>query len=420
MKKIEPTALTVSQKTLLGMLGHVLFGQPFAADPQTDWGGVFRESCLQGVHRIAFHQCRDYGIPTEITEKIRPVAGRYVLRDIRIASQHTALHTLMTRAEIPYTVLKGVASAAYYPDPTLRSMGDVDFYVSPADLPRAEALLIANGYTLRDTPHDCHEILDKQGVRLEMHYGIPGIPTGKAGELLNGYMKDLLTDTVPVKNETATCLCPSPFHHGLVMLLHMQHHMLSEGIGLRHLCDWAVFVHSLGEGFVDLFREPLKRVGLWRFAQLMTLTAALFLGLPEADWMRAEGRDAEIAALLISDILAGGNFGVKDPNRKYEGNYISDRGKDGVTKSRVAEGVSSLNRITRTKYPFTQRHAWLLPAGWIAVLGGYPVRSIRRRRRGEATDAVKAYRTSAPRRRLYRELALYEAEAKTQEGKDEA
>ena len=31
---------------------------------------------------------------------------------------------------------------------------------------------------------------------------------------------------------------PAPFHHGLILLLHTVHHMLGEGIGLRHLCDW--------------------------------------------------------------------------------------------------------------------------------------------------------------------------------------
>jgi hypothetical protein len=309
VKDQESTALTLTQQTLLGMIGHTLFGKSFTADPSVDWREVFRESCLQGVHRVAFHNCRDYGVPAEISEKIRPVAGQYVIRDIRVAAQHSALHTLMAEEGIPYTVLKGVASAAYYPDPTLRSMGDVDFFVRWEDLPRTEALLTSHGYTLRDTQHDCHRILDKQGIRLEMHYGIPGIPEGDAGEILNGYMEDLLTASVLSENDTAVCICPSPFHHGLIMLMHMQHHLLSEGIGLRHLCDWAVFLHSLGgEAFVSLFQEPLKRVGLWRFACLMSLTAAAFLGLPEMEWMKSDGNDGKIAALLMADIMAGGNF----------------------------------------------------------------------------------------------------------------
>ncbi len=421
MKNKESTALTMTQQTLLGMIGHALFRKSFAADPSTDWGEVFRESCLQGVYRVAFQNCREHGVPAAFSEKIRSVAGQNVIRDVRVAAQHAALHTLMTEAGIPYTVLKGVASAVYYPDPTLRSMGDVDFFVDAEDLPRAEALLTSHGYALRETQHDRHRILDKQGIRLEMHYGIPGIPKGDAGKILNGYMEDLLTASVLSENETAVCVCPSPFHHGLIMLLHMQHHMLAEGIGLRHLCDWAVFLNSLGEErFVALFQEPLKRVGLWRFARLLSLTAAIFLGLPEMKWMKSDGHDDEIAAWLIADIMAGGNFGVKDPNRKYEGNYISDRGKDGVRKSRMTEGIASLNRITRAKCTFTQKHSWLLPVGWIVVLCGYPGRCMRRRRQGKTVSAVKAYRTSEPRRRLYRELALYETEPNQQEGKDDA
>ena len=105
-------------------------------------------------------------------------------------------------------ILKGQGAAQFYPDPTLRSMGDVDFFVNREDIPRAEAVLTSHGYTLRETEHDCHRILDKQGVRLEMHYAIPGVPTGEAGSILNGYLEDLLAASILTENETAACVCP--------------------------------------------------------------------------------------------------------------------------------------------------------------------------------------------------------------------
>ena len=56
-------------------------------------------------------------------------------------------------------------------------------------------------------------------------------------------------------------------------------HMTSESIGLRHLCDWAVFVNSISNNeFVGLFSENLKSFGLWKFAQIMTATSEKYLG----------------------------------------------------------------------------------------------------------------------------------------------
>ena len=54
---------------------------------------------------------------------------------------------------------------------------------------------------------------------------------------------------------------PSHFHHGLNLLLHTNQHLLGEGLGLRHLCDWAVFAAGFSdEEFRELFEEKLKAV----------------------------------------------------------------------------------------------------------------------------------------------------------------
>lgn len=48
------------------------------------------------------------------------------------------------------------------------------------------------------------------------------------------------------------------FHHGLVMLLHLFSHLTGARIGIRHLCDWALFLNSIEEKeFLKLFQEPI-------------------------------------------------------------------------------------------------------------------------------------------------------------------
>lgn len=94
------------------------------------------------------------------------------------------------------------------------------------------------------------------------------------------------------------------------MLLHVASHMMSEGIGMRHLCDWAVFADTLGnEKFVTLFEEKLKRFGLWKFAQILTLVSERYLGLVHKEWAQNPDVTEEQLEALMEDILNGGNFG---------------------------------------------------------------------------------------------------------------
>ena len=47
----------------------------------------------------------------------------------------------MIANNMPYVAMKGLASAMYYPDPSLRSMGDVDFLVTKENVSHAGKLL---------------------------------------------------------------------------------------------------------------------------------------------------------------------------------------------------------------------------------------------------------------------------------------
>lgn len=84
---------------------------------------------------------------------------------------------------IPTVILKGAAAGMLYPDPGLRSYGDIDFMVSPADFKRARAALVAAGFEGKDDDGVCdhHVGLDKDGVRLELHWEPNGIPQGTPG-----------------------------------------------------------------------------------------------------------------------------------------------------------------------------------------------------------------------------------------------
>jgi hypothetical protein len=378
-----------------------------------DWTDVYRESEYQAVRLQTFaNHHRIPEIPEELRQRIRQYMTNVMLRNVRIHAGHTAVHELMTKNGISYTVLKGAASARYYPNPMTRAMGDVDFIVDETDIPRAVELLREKEYEVEEytgKTTQYHLSVRKGPLYLEMHYRLPGIPEGEVGELIREYLADLSEKATLLQEKTVTCRQPSAFHHGLIMLMHFQRHLVVEGIGLRHLCDWAVFVNSFSpEAFQDLFRDRLSAIGLWRFARLLSLTASLYIGLPEQPWMREDDEDETIACALMQDIIGGGNFGRKDRQRAYEAKFLPQEGENRPKRGRVVEAVRSVNRGSRERWPIMKRVPLLLPWGWIHAAVRYLLNNRKRHKNGREIHLGRAYKNSQNRQGLYERLRMYE------------
>jgi len=65
---------------------------------------------------------------------------QFVTSGIQVSYEHTEVHNLLTEHNIPYVILNVNVSASYYPNPLLRTMGDVDFLADEHDLERAGKL----------------------------------------------------------------------------------------------------------------------------------------------------------------------------------------------------------------------------------------------------------------------------------------
>ena len=241
-----------------------------------------------------------------------------------------------------------------------------------------------------------------------MHFEPAGVPYGKPGELVREYMKDVMEQAREIQVEGEKLRVPSRFHHGLILLLHTSHHLTGEGIGLRHLCDWAVFVASMtDEEFRQLFEEKLKAIGMWRFARLLTQTCIRYLGCPARPWTGKE--EPDLTAAMIRDIFDGGNFGNKEEKRKQEAYLISNRGKDGVGKRSILwQLAASMNEVVRTHMPAAQKFPVLLPLGWVFYGGRYWIRMMKGQR--PKIQPREMLEGASSRRELYRQFGLFQRE----------
>lgn len=396
--------MTDSQSTLLKMLSKALFGHSVTVDA-VDWLEVLKEAKNQAVVQLIYSVQDKSTLSPDEAKAWKQAASADFAKNIRIGHNHSLLHQWMN--DIHYVILKGAASASYYPIPANRSMGDVDFLVKTEDLGRAGKVLEDHGLKPWDEEHISHIVYRGPRMHYEMHFNLAGTPHGVAGELVRKYTADIFEKASVMKVVDGEAVLPAPFHHGLILLLHTCHHLTGEGIGLRHLSDWAVFEDRFSEyEFRNLFEDKLKAIGLWKFAQTLTRVSIKYLGADDREWALATD---ELVDALMEDILSGGNFGRKDSNRAVQTILISERGKDGVGKtSMVGELLRSGNEIVYHNWPGSKKNKVLLPAGWVYIGTRRIIREMTGKRK--KTNIARIVGGAADRRDLYKQLHLYKAE----------
>lgn len=403
---IKKAQLREHEKILLDILANNLFKAERKINlNEGNVTALWCEAYAQAVMLMAFHNSHSL-IPKGdkfgyIIEKL----SKALSENAKIDFEHVRICRLMKNAGIPCTILKGFASALYYPDALMRSMGDVDFLVDTDNFEKANEVLRQNGYSPCEKSHDVHDVYIGKVCRCEMHFQPSGIPQGKAGVKVRKYLADILARSEEVQTELGKINVPCEFHHGLIILLHMCHHLTGDGLGIRHLCDWAVFVNSLGEEkFLETFEKAIRDIGLWEFAKTMTFICSEYLGMPPMKW--AADCDKRLADYILIDIVIGGNFGQKSADRSHESLLISSKNEKKV--SMLRQFFISANSIVYKNWKAARKFKILLPFGWFFFGGRYIIRSLFGKR--PKIRPNKVAKEASERMDIYAELRLFERE----------
>ena len=403
--------LTKEQKIVLHLTARSICEDPSSAVLSkteiegADWEEVMKEAIEQAVPLATFDALSIYkeDIPKPVYAHWKNVAMS-VLRSNFIVAQSQADLIALLGEKYPYIILKGLSAGAYYPNPELRALGDVDFLINPTQQQELEGVLLQAGYQKSLGDHPNHVVFRKPKAHLEMHFEVAGVPYGWQGEEVRAFLKDAVFQPQKRVQAVGEFNTPSDINHGLILLLHMQHHMLGEGFGLRHLCDWAVFVaKTYKEKYWEETLIPfLKKIGLFTYTAIMTKTSAKYLHIPCPEW--ATSADDETCDEIMGDILTGGNFGQKDMNRAKSGMLISEHGKSGTSHGALYNLAHALHKnVLRTacvkKLPILYPFVYIWKACRFLFLSMI----------GKRPSLVKMAPEAKKRKSVYKKLAIFES-----------
>lgn len=330
------------------------------------------------------------------------IKARQVLaRNMQVYYSHAEMHQVLK--DYPHVFIKGYAAAYYYNYPSLRQAGDVDILIRKVDADAICKRLSLLGYRRVNIDSNIHIVFKKDDIDYELHFSVNGIPPGEVGQKIDCLLKDTIETAHEVESEYGTIIIPDKFHHGLILLLHMAKHIMSSGIGLRHLCDWAVFVDKI-PNFQEDFEEPLKSIGLWTFACQITALCSEYIGLEKpcgvGNW------DSFYLNNIIEEILKSGNFGKKREDNK-ENWLTSSIGVGGVVRgSIVRQFLYNIKQIVILHWPRAEKNIFLLLVGGAYFSMRYLIRVLAgKRRKIKLSNMIS---NSKVRRRLFKEFHLFE------------
>lgn len=176
-------------------------------------------------------------------------------------------------------LMKGWANSLYYPVPFHRTTGDIDVFMLDNGYESGNDALAEAGAKV-DTHWYKHSQIRCFGQMIENHRKFVHTRDGRRSKELDDELRALtVQDSYNMFPETEICLPPVQFN-ALFLTYHSMAHFLSEGITLKHVADWAIFLKAEWKN-VDwkAFNEKCERYHMKRYADVMNDIAVHKLGV---------------------------------------------------------------------------------------------------------------------------------------------
>lgn len=210
-------------------------------------------------------------------------------------------------------ILKGQGVATYYPEPLLRTSGDIDIWLSGGHrriLDFARSKVGLKGVTYH---HIHYPLFDD--VEIEVHI-MPGcLSNPRLNSKLQRYFRAVLPEQashyVRLSDGVGDIPHPTVEFDLLFLLLHMYKHLTGGGIGLRQMMDYYYILRqSISDEIRTRVVNRIREFKMLRFAGATMYVMNEVFGLDEALLLVAP--DVKAGRFLLNEIMQAGNFGKYD------------------------------------------------------------------------------------------------------------
>ena len=267
-------------------------------------------------------------------------------------------------------ILKGQGNTLNYPDPYIRTIGDIDVWVSPFHISQGGGMkqcgckgmnldtdenvreIIAFARRRHLNAKACYHHVDAgtfQGVEVEIHYRPSFMNNLIHNRRLQRWFElvkeEQFSHNVEFPDDTGSVCVPTHAFNRVYQMSHIFRHVIQMGIGLRQITDY-YFV--LKQGFTPEEQKMdtilLKQLGLYKIATAMMWVLKEVLHI-EDQYMIVPA-DRRRGKFLLNEIIQGGNFGQWSNGRRKK------------EEGRVMKNIQRIKRDFRLMWYFPSECLW--------------------------------------------------------------
>lgn len=301
---------------------------------EADWKELYAIAQKQALLGVLFHGIRR--LPKELAPEQKLLMQWMVMaemirkQNIKLFQDSVKVCKNFENKGFANCILKGQGNALLYPDPYMRTPGDIDIYLSCG---RRKIMKYVDQVCPNQVMRYHHVDFPVMKTAIEVHftpsYMFFPIHNSRMQKWFGKVMGEQCNYRVSLPDGYGDITVPQVSFNAIYILSHLYRHIFTEGIGLRQLLDyyfvlvnWHTDLTNLTDSNkslpqmtqintdLDTLRHKLKYLGLWKFAQAVMFVMKEVFGLSE-DRMIAP-MDERKGRFLLDEIMRGGNFGQYD------------------------------------------------------------------------------------------------------------
>ena len=332
--------------------------------------------------------------PDEIRKPMIQRARGIVVRNAINRSDIIRLLEDMEAAGIHAVLLKGYAIADCYAVPEFRTSSDADIWINPKDEDRACEFMQKQGFSVEPRWKNGHHAVchhPRLGC-VELHVILYD---EIVEEVWFGKMDGSEFVTEPhlsVDSKDGRYYTLGYTDHFIFLSLHMIKHFIISGLTVQMMMDVALYLKKhKSEIDVDRFWNTINSLHYDKLLNSILWAMVRYCGFNKDDLPGICAKAPEHVDVILSDLEEGGWMGYTDKEAREEGWHEYNRQKLIKDKSdfryfvymirwKWAQYMSALfpsvNHLAK-RYPYVQKHAWLIPYAWTHRLVFRGVNSVR-------------------------------------------
>ena len=329
------------------------------------WKSLMQLSVKQSLLPVVFEAVYPL-LPEDLEREYRTATVAWITDQVQRTNAFLLLYRELLNEGIEPLVIKGIICRDTYALPEWRVSSDEDIYIPRYNYPHFHEVMCRLGFQSSPPNFESeHETIYKSAeLVVEGHWLLFPQETHQ-WEQVNKLGDDIVQRAQYVTIDGVKMLTPEPTDHMIYLLLHAMKHFTLSGIGIRQICDIAMWDKKYTIDWYQV-KKSMDIFGGTKFASAILDAANRYFEMDVPD-----GWEYVDSSALIQDALKGGTFGHSSEDRMHSASItVSSGGK----KSGLIDILRSIfpnRKVMEINYPWVRRSPLYLFLGWFVRLIRY-------------------------------------------------